>query len=148
MIKKIPLQLFCVMIGGIIHAQDNSNLLDSTIKYYFYNDVDSVKNYKSDFETYNSSNQITHISGYSYQNNLDLFTEAIARMNMTFDQKMRFHFSCHFNSPFAALGQDILHILIMNLPVVLNLIPTFITAISFLFIESDQALTDAANNAA
>ena len=77
---------------------------------------------------------------WSYQNNLDMFTVSIARLNMSFDQKMRFHFACHFNSPFAALGQDILWILLMNLPVVLNLIPVFITIIAYLMIESDTAI--------
>ena len=77
---------------------------------------------------------------FSYQNNLDLFTEAIARMSMNFDQKTRFHFACHFNSPFAALAQDLLFIFLMNSVVVLNLLPTISSFIAYLFIESDAAL--------
>ena len=79
---------------------------------------------------------------YSYQNNLDLFTEAIARLSMNFDQKMRFHFACHWNSPFAALGGDLIYVFLMNGPVVFfGILPAFTTFLAYWFIESDAALT-------
>ena len=55
---------------------------------------------------------------------------------MNFDQKMRFHFSYHLDSPFAALGLDILYILVMTPLVVLNPILTIFTILCYFVVET------------
>ena len=71
---------------------------------------------------------------------LPIFGEGAARLSMNFDQKMRFHFSYHLDSPFVALGLDILYILVVTPIVVQNLIPTIITIVLYFELESDTAI--------